>query len=478
MRKKIHIKVLVGILLYAASGMFHAQGQTLGNINQNSQSFIQKVNMSNVGNKDGTYYLLLCKLLPNATSKIMGAITLEFSIQDSIPNVCNIEVNVSADPLSGNSYYIINNLCDVVRTRLLIVQYGREEYIAVELIGIINVSDISFTGYAENKSLLLVNENQVAIIDDTISNGTRAGDPWDISGNNIYNTNSGHVGIGTSLIDNSQSWHRVLDIYGTYHAKLLVRSPNIKTGIFSHESWSGTVGRIGTESSHDLRLMAGYGKDVMTLKTDGNVGIGTTNPAVKLHVVGNTYLGATASIGKSGNQFDEFGYNIEFTGTTDDYKYRVNNPAASIRMGQSGSIQFRTAPSGTAGANFTFTERMRIMLNGNVGIGTTSPDYKLDVVGTIRAHEVLVNTQKTADFVFDDDFRLRSLNEVEQFITENKHLPDIAPAVEMEQNGLNMGEFQIRLLQKIEELTLYVIELKKENEAQQKEIEKLKIINQ
>ena len=192
------------------------------------------------------------------------------------------------------------------------------------------------------------------------------------------------------------------------------------------------------------------------------MGIGITSPIAKLHVAGNTYLGGTASIGRSGNSYDEFGFNVGFTGTNNSYTYRNPDFAASIRMGVNGAIEFRTAPSGTSGANMTLTERMRITLNGNVGIGTTTPAHKLTVAGTIGAREVIVETNMGADFVFESDHRLRSLAEVEQFITTNKHLPDIAPAAEMIQNGVNMGDFQIQLLQKIEELTLYIIELKKE----------------
>ena len=102
------------------------------------------------------------------------------------------------------------------------------------------------------------------------------------------------------------------------------------------------------------------------------------------------------------------------------------------------------------------------MLNargGNVGIGTTTPFYKLDVNGTIRAKEVLVNLNNGgADFVFEENYLLRPLNEVSDFIQANKHLPEIPSAADMVNNGLDMGEFQIKLLQKIEELTLYIIE--------------------
>jgi hypothetical protein len=93
----------------------------------------------------------------------------------------------------------------------------------------------------------------------------------------------------------------------------------------------------------------------------------------------------------------------------------------------------------------------------------TNTTYKLDVEGPIRADEIVVNTSG-ADFVFDSTYNLRSLPELETFIKQNKHLPEIATAKEMQENGVSAGEMQTKLLQKVEELTLYVIELKKENE--------------
>jgi len=120
-------------------------------------------------------------------------------------------------------------------------------------------------------------------------------------------------------------------------------------------------------------------------------------------------------------------------------------------------------------------------VSGKVGIGRNDPYYKLDVAGIIRAHEIKVNTNIGADFVFEEDYVLRPLNEVSDFIQANKHLPEIPSAADMIANGLDMGEFQIKLLQKIEELTLYVIEqdkqLKEQNKQlkqQQQEINRLK----
>ena len=110
-----------------------------------------------------------------------------------------------------------------------------------------------------------------------------------------------------------------------------------------------------------------------------------------------------------------------------------------------------------------------IQSDGNIGIGTISPSYKLDVAGTLRAREIIVNTTG-ADFVFADDYQLRPLSEVETFIKVNKHLPEIKSAQEMQENGVSMNELQIQLLQKIEELTLYILQ-------QEKRIRELEQVN-
>lgn len=113
--------------------------------------------------------------------------------------------------------------------------------------------------------------------------------------------------------------------------------------------------------------------------------------------------------------------------------------------------------------------------SGNVGIGTSTPTNMLDVNGTIRAKEVKVESG-WADFVFTPNYQLRSLAEVEEFIDQNGHLPDIPTAKEIEQNGVSLGEINAKLLQKIEELTLYLINKDKEIANLQQQIDDLRQI--
>jgi hypothetical protein len=107
------------------------------------------------------------------------------------------------------------------------------------------------------------------------------------------------------------------------------------------------------------------------------------------------------------------------------------------------------------------------IFGGNVGIGTTDPKNKLSVNGTIWAKEVKVSLTDAADWVFDTNYKLKPLAEVEKYIIENKHLPEVPSAEEFRQNDMNVSEMSNKLLQKIEELTLYAIK-------QNKVIEELK----
>ena len=123
--------------------------------------------------------------------------------------------------------------------------------------------------------------------------------------------------------------------------------------------------------------------------------------------------------------------------------------------------------------------RLRISPDGRIGIGTISPDEKLTVKGKIHTQEVRVDmtgplATTIPDYVFAKEYKLKTLEEVEDFINKNSHLPEIPSAKEIEKSGLMLAEMNMSLLRKIEELTLYMIEQEKKNTVQSKEIESLK----
>nr|WP_320120080.1 hypothetical protein [uncultured Marinifilum sp.] len=123
-----------------------------------------------------------------------------------------------------------------------------------------------------------------------------------------------------------------------------------------------------------------------------------------------------------------------------------------------------------------FNHVMRLNVNGNVGIGTKNTyGYKLAVKGSMAASEIKVlDVSSWTDFVFEDNYQLRSLSEVKEFIEENKHLPDIPSEKQVQEEGISVGEMNAKLLQKIEELTLYLIDQNKKIEDLQKEVLLLK----
>lgn len=202
----------------------------------------------------------------------------------------------------------------------------------------------------------------------------------------------------------------------------------------------------------------------LAINKEGNIGIGTESPTCKLEVngdvkaAGNFYIGQKGSL-SNGNEVTRISIvPYAHTGGTWNIISRDNPSMAFLDLsyGKYDALSIRY-----------------YNLETRIGIGVKDPQNKLDVNGTIRATEVKVETG-WADFVFDKDYKLPTLQEVENHINEHKHLPDIPSEAEVKENGVSLGEMQAKLLQKIEELTLYTIELNKTVKEQGELIQELK----
>jgi hypothetical protein len=268
-----------------------------------------------------------------------------------------------------------------------------------------------------------------------------------------------------------------------------------------------------------------------TFPASGNVGIGTSSPFTQLHLYNNTTSLSNSNFITIDNRGNNNIYTtthvlggILFAGYRD-----VRNPANVAAIW---AVRTPLANGWASGGDLVFgaddnygtnisadnvlpTERMRILANGNAGIGTSSPQAKLDVNGNIYSNgKIFIGTPdaNTAtkiapyslavngsaiftkavvklnsawpDYVFKENYKLPKLDSLEQFIKLNGHLPEMPKAQEVAKNGIDLASNQILLLKKIEELTLIVIEqnkrineLEKKHRADVPDKEKLNNIN-
>jgi len=291
------------------------------------------------------------------------------------------------------------------------------------------------------------------------------------------------VGIGTNnpTVEFDVNGDIKIPDANAFHGSIF-KNNDYSTMTFMSRAWQSVQGSNGKAYSFQTHNNTGilgfemmaiyYGETgkILLAHNGGNVGIGTTTPTVKLDVNGDLKI-------PDANAF----YGSTFK--TSDYSTMtfISRAWQSVQGSNGKAYSFQT--HNNAGSEnlemmaIYYGETGKILLahnGGNVGIGTNSPSYKLDVCGTIRANEIKVDLLGGCDFVFEKEYKLMDINTLEKFVTTKKHLPEIASEKEMIENGLNMKEFQMKLLQKIEELTLYTIEQNKKNEKQEEELKILK----
>ncbi|WP_260395137.1 hypothetical protein [Riemerella anatipestifer] len=328
---------------------------------------------------------------------------------------------------------------------------------------------------------------------------------------------NGNVGIGT---DNPES---ALEVYGGGNLSLRGATDDAGDIIFQKNTGQ-QMGRIWSYNLGGLFFSGSDNIPKMTLTDNGNIGIGTIEPSSKLDVRGTISVPEIAFRNTDGGDDSdpyrlrkvrnspnenwlelqlnddhnesfriygnsclnhgcrEYSSNLYHSFDTSGNVYHKgwlqteSTIESNINRAEGGAIMLtnpqKKDPSianrwviynmtGGYGNSLQFwnyslddtmySPRLIISDNGNMSLPT----------GKFEAKEVKVTTTPTADFVFAEDYQLPKLEEIEKHIRDKKHLPEIASAIQMEKDGVNIGEFQIKLLQKIEELTLYIIELNK-----------------
>ncbi len=221
-------------------------------------------------------------------------------------------------------------------------------------------------------------------------------------------------------------------------------------------------------------ILSGFSQAQNTFPSSGNVGIGTTAPQYSLDVLGFTGLRSNLFLygDVDGGQSNTNSPSLIFQGTDYAGASSISAPREETYGRRGIAFSTHSDPSDTR----NLIERMRINYIGNVLIGKASQQntvYKLDVAGSIRADGIIVNTSG-ADFVFGKEYRLRTLTNVARYIRYHNHLPEIPSAKDMEKDGSDLAQMNTKLLQKVEELTLYLIQKDKQEKFEKREIAALR----
>ncbi|MGN6420405.1 MAG: hypothetical protein ACTHMC_23050 [Pseudobacter sp.] len=208
----------------------------------------------------------------------------------------------------------------------------------------------------------------------------------------------------------------------------------------------------------------------------GNVAIGIATPNKLLHVAGTARLANLAVFQQGTGSNPEL---ISDGGSVLRIKGQLGTILGKLNVNLGYNTESVAIANGNTRTNILSVYNssdasvMTVTNTGNVGIGITEPSEKLAVNGNILAKKVKVTATGWPDYVFHPSYRLMPLDMLEKYIKQNRHLPEVVSAAEVERDGLDLSDNQAALLKKIEELTLYVIDLKKTLDEQQKKIQAL-----
>lgn len=280
-----------------------------------------------------------------------------------------------------------------------------------------------------------------------------------------------------------------------------------KGGIFFEKTSSWGVGKL-----HFLTNSLGNNNSVttadarMTIAADGKVGIGNSSPSLsqlEVYAPNNiTQFSSTSGLNETGISMSSplgnqatLSFNMRYS---NGFRFMGAGYGANITYSPiSGIMYFNTSQSSGNPGDVAFFNSTSVIIdsNGYMGIGTTAPKarlhvassmvlgsstttpalgYILSVNGKIIAEEVRVQLDANwPDYVFHKNYRLKPLDELEDFIKSNRHLPGIPSAKQVADEGLMLGDMQKRVMEKVEELTLYIIQLNKENQLLKQQVDEL-----
>jgi hypothetical protein len=290
---------------------------------------------------------------------------------------------------------------------------------------------------------------------------------------------NGFIGIGTNAPSSA------LEINGFMQTKSMKINSNVGENAsitfssngtdFGHFAFAGIAGNFITGSGVGDLTIKTYNKNILysvdagvtaafKIGSDGKVGIGTTNPGNKLEINGTgsglrfTNLKSSSTVGVSNGKVLSVDLNGDIILVKD-----------SLGISSNATV---TSPWQSIANNRIQNTNTGAVVIGGLNTSNLPGNYKLFVKSGILTEEVRIAAEGSlewADYVFAKSYKLRPLKEVERYIKENSHLPGVPSASEVAKNGVNVAEIEAKLLEKIEELTLYMIEMKKENNIMKKE---------